>query len=61
MLDFLRPGLEESGEWDELTSLVREAERRGTGARRQREALARAGRMEDVVDLIVAETEKGIV
>jgi hypothetical protein len=39
--------------------LVRAALTRGTGARRQREALARAGRMEDVVDLIVRETEQG--
>ena len=61
MLEFLRPCLEEDGDWDEVQSLVRETLTRGTGARRQREALARAGRMEDVVDLIVAETERGVV
>jgi carboxylate-amine ligase len=32
---------------------------RGTGATRQREAYKRAGRLEDVVDLILEETEKG--
>ena len=31
----------------------------GTGAARQRAAFARSGRLEDVVDLIVAETARG--
>ena len=61
LLNYLRPCLEKNGEWDEMESLVRETKTRGTGARRQREALAKARRMKDVVDLIVAETEKGVV
>jgi glutamate---cysteine ligase / carboxylate-amine ligase len=61
LLEFLRPCLEELGEWDELESLVRQTQSRGNGARRQREALAKDGRMEDVVDLIVEETERGVV
>ncbi len=58
-LTFVRPSLENSGEWDEISSLVHETMKRGTGATRQREAYKRAGRLEDVVDLIVEETQKG--
>jgi carboxylate-amine ligase len=59
LLAFVRPALEESGDWDEISALVRETVRRGTGATRQRAAYARAGRLEDVVDLIVSETTRG--
>jgi carboxylate-amine ligase len=59
-LAFVRPSLEEYGDWDEISSIVRETMQRGTGATRQREAYKRTGRLEDVVDLIVAETAKGI-
>jgi carboxylate-amine ligase len=59
-LTFVRPALEENGEWDEVSRLVRETLRRGTGATRQREAYQRSGRLEDVIDLIVAETARGI-
>lgn len=55
-LAFVRPSLEDPGEWDEISSLVYETMQRGTGATRQREAYKRAGRFEDVVDLIVKET-----
>ncbi len=58
-LAFVRPSLENSGEWDEIFSLVHETIQRGTGATRQREAYKRAGRLEDVVDFIVEETQKG--
>jgi len=58
-LAFVRPSLEDSVEWDEISSIVHETMQRGTGATRQREAYKRAGRLEDVVDLIVKETEKG--
>ena len=60
LLAYVRPALEEMGDWDEVSALVRETLRRGTGARRQREAYARAGRLEDVVDLVVAETAQGV-
>ncbi|HZB45301.1 MAG TPA: carboxylate-amine ligase [Pyrinomonadaceae bacterium] len=60
MLTFLRPSLEELGEWEEVSDLVSETLGRGTGSQRQREAYARAGRLEDVVDLIVSETAKGV-
>lgn len=58
-LAFLRPALEEHKEWDEISTLAREIIARGTGTKRQREAFARNGRFEDVVDLIVAETARG--
>jgi len=59
-LAFVRPALEEYGDWDEISSIVRETMQRGPGATRQREAYKRTGRLEDVVDLIVAETAKGV-
>jgi carboxylate-amine ligase len=58
-LSFVRPALEEQGEWDEVSAIVRETLERGNGATRQRQAYARAGRLEDVIDLIIAETSKG--
>lgn len=58
-LNALRPALEEHEEWDEMQTLVHETLERGTGATLQRTAYARAGRYEDVVDLIVAETARG--
>jgi glutamate---cysteine ligase / carboxylate-amine ligase len=60
LLAFVRPALEESREWDEISALVRATLRRGTGATRQRAAYARNGRLEDVVDLIVAETAAAV-
>jgi len=59
-LTFVRPSLEEYGEWDEVSSLVHETMQRGNGATRQREVFKRTGCLEDVVDLIVRETAKGI-
>jgi glutamate---cysteine ligase / carboxylate-amine ligase len=59
LLAFLRPALEEHGEWDEVSALVRETLSRGNGATRQRQTYARSGSLEEVVDFIVAETRKG--
>jgi carboxylate-amine ligase len=61
LLRHVRPWLEDAGEWHDVSSLVRETLDRGNGARLQRAALERTGRMEDVVDLIVSETERGVV
>ncbi len=58
-LNFLRPSLEDNGDWAETSVLVHQAIERGTGAARQREAFGRGRRLEDVVDLIVAETGAG--
>lgn len=57
---FLRPALEEQDEWDEVSTLVRGVLKGGNGAARQRAAYERRASTEDVVDLITAETAKGV-
>jgi glutamate---cysteine ligase / carboxylate-amine ligase len=59
MLAFVRPALEEHGEWEEVSALVRETLEGGNGATRQRAAYERSGRLEDVVDSLVEETARG--
>jgi carboxylate-amine ligase len=58
-LDFLRPALERQGDWHEITMLVNKVIQQGIGASRQRNVYKQTGRLEDVVDFIVAETAKG--
>lgn len=60
LLVFVRPVLEEQGEWDEVSSLVAQTLQAGNGATRQRQAYQQSGHLENVVDLIIAETAKGI-
>lgn len=60
LLSYLRPVLEENGEWDEVCSLVEHVIDRGPGAARQRKAFRGAERLEDVVDLVVEETKSGV-
>ena len=60
LLAFARPALEEDGDWDEVSALVRETLEQGNGARRQRAAYERAGRLEAVVDILVEETARGL-
>ncbi len=60
LLSYLRPTLEEHDEWKEISALVRETLARGNGAKRQREAYHQHQRYEDVVDLIVTETARGL-
>jgi carboxylate-amine ligase len=50
VLTWLRPALEAAGEWDEVAALVGRALAGGTGAARQRAALTRHGRLDDVID-----------
>lgn len=61
LLDYVRPALEAHGDWDEVSGLVDEILRRGSGTRRQREVFWRTGRLEDVVDYVVAETRRGVI
>jgi carboxylate-amine ligase len=56
LLAFARPALEESGDWEEVSFLARDTLERGNGASRQREVYRRAGRLEDVVDMLIEET-----
>ncbi|MFC4059911.1 glutamate--cysteine ligase [Planomonospora corallina] len=56
MVDGLRPQLEGTGDWELVSRLAWDALARGCSAARQRAAFARAGRLSDVVDLVLAET-----
>lgn len=59
LLRHLRPALEDADEWDEVSALAEQTLEGGTGASRQREAFARAERLEDVVDFVVEQTARG--
>jgi len=59
LLIFVRPALEEHGDWEEVSALVDETLERGNGAVRQRQAYSRAGRLEDIIDVLVEDTAKG--
>lgn len=56
MLEVLRPVLEDRDEWNEVQGLITQVRSRGTGAQRQLAHYEKTGRLEDVVDLILAET-----
>jgi carboxylate-amine ligase len=56
----LRPQLEELGDWDQVFDLTLRTLSRGSSAARQRRALARRGRLSDVVDMLVADTRGGV-
>ncbi len=60
LLSFVRPALEEEGDWSVVSSQVEQVLQRGNGATRQRQVYQRTGRMEEVVDYIVAETAQGV-
>ena len=53
----LRPQLRELGDWDVVKELVKNTLARGNSADRQRAAYAEGGRLEDVVSLVVDETQ----
>ncbi|MDP9819274.1 carboxylate--amine ligase/circularly permuted type 2 ATP-grasp protein [Spirilliplanes yamanashiensis] len=55
----LRDELAANGDLDQVTDLSVQALSRGSAAARQRRALARRGRLSDVVDLVVADTRGG--
>ena len=59
MMTFLRPTLEEGGDWKEVSVLVESTLKHGNGAMRQRQAYERAGRLEDIVDVLIEETAEG--
>ena len=56
MVDSLRPQLEDSGDWETVSELSRQALIAGTSSARQRRALRRRGRLTDVVDQLIDET-----
>jgi carboxylate-amine ligase len=59
LLVFARPALEEHSDWEEVSALVHDTLEQGNGAGRQRRAYERAGRLEDVVDMLIEETTQG--
>lgn len=59
LLAFVRPALEEFGDWDEVYAIAQKTMQSGTGATRQRSAYRDAGSLEAVVDFVVKETAKG--
>jgi carboxylate-amine ligase len=61
LLADLRPQLEESGDWPVVTALAERALARGSASARQRAAYARRGRLTDVVDLLLGDTDPGEV
>ena len=54
LLAYLRPALEEHGEWDEVSAHVARTVAGGGGAARQRAAFARRGDLDDVLALLLA-------
>jgi glutamate---cysteine ligase / carboxylate-amine ligase len=61
LLDLTRLALEEHGDWEEVSALVGDTLKRGNGAKRQRRAYERSGRLEDVVDMLVEGTARGAI
>lgn len=60
LLAFVNPALEEAGDWEEVSGLAYDTLEYGNGASRQRAAYKRAGRFEDVVDMLIEETMQGV-
>ncbi|GCE14709.1 carboxylate-amine ligase [Tengunoibacter tsumagoiensis] len=56
LLDFVRPALEENGEWEEISTSVQTVLQMGNGATRQRQIYQKNSSMIDVVDFILKET-----
>jgi glutamate---cysteine ligase / carboxylate-amine ligase len=52
----VRPALDETRDWGEMTALVERTKRLGSSAERQRRVLSETNRLEDVIDLLVKET-----
>ena len=57
LLRRLRPQLEKLGDWAEVRELTKTVLARGNSADRQRAAYAERGRLSDVVELVVGETQ----
>jgi carboxylate-amine ligase len=61
LLLFVRPALEEHGDWEEVSALAGETLKQGNGANRQRRVYERAGQLEDVVDTLIEMTAEGTI
>jgi carboxylate-amine ligase len=58
LLSFVRGALEAHGDWEEVSTLVHETMKRGTGAERQRAIYQRTGSLEEVVNYLIIETAR---
>ncbi|MFC0866026.1 glutamate--cysteine ligase [Sphaerimonospora cavernae] len=56
LVEHVRPGLEESGDWPVVARVLGRLRRRGSGAARQRAVYARRAHLPDVADLLVRQT-----
>jgi glutamate---cysteine ligase / carboxylate-amine ligase len=57
LVHYLRPQLEELGDWEQVVDLTRATLGRGSGAAGQRRAFGRRGEITDVVDALLATTQ----
>jgi glutamate---cysteine ligase / carboxylate-amine ligase len=57
LVDYLRPQLEELGDWEQVVELTRATLGRGSAAAGQRRAFGRRGEITDVVDALLAHTQ----
>jgi carboxylate-amine ligase len=56
LLAYVRGGLEQAGDWEEVSTLVGEILRVGSSAQRQQRVFAEGGALADVIDCLVQET-----
>ncbi|MBW3603977.1 MAG: glutamate--cysteine ligase [Actinobacteria bacterium] len=56
LIDDLRDALDEEGDTEQVTQLLDRVLHDGSASRRQRQAFAASGRLEDTIDLIAAQT-----
>lgn len=56
LMAFLRPVLEEFGDWDVVSGLVERVLRRGTGADRQRAVVASSGSLSELMRYLIEQT-----
>ncbi|MGP1385629.1 MAG: carboxylate-amine ligase [Thainema sp.] len=56
LLAFVRPALEDWGEWEDVVAIAHHTLQQGTGADRQRHILKQHGSLTEVVDYLVEET-----
>lgn len=61
LLDWLRPQLEASDDWEEVSGLVEQTLTQGNGAARQRAVYKKTNSLEAVVDYITVQTAQGVV
>jgi carboxylate-amine ligase len=59
-LNYIRPALEELGDWEEVSGLVQKTLTDGNAAQRQAQVYQKTGNWQDVVDYMIEQTALGI-